>query len=502
MRGLRVVGALGGVLRLFSAALLLPIPVAFAYERADSTLFGLVDVPAMAVVFAASAGVCTLAWVPMRLLGRRRMHEDLLDREAYLTVALAGLLVAAFAMLPFLLSRAVPRPMDAWFEAMSGLTGTGITAIAPGTDLPPSLVWYRAFTQWLGGLGIIVLTVALLSKLTHGGLQLLRSEASAHASTRIQPKIAEVAKGLWRMYGLITVVLVAALTLVLHLHVGMSGHDAAFHGMVATFAAYGTGSFTDPGFAAVLADGWVRVIMGATMLLGATNFTLTFLLLRRGQAKPLLQNPEWRFFLAALATGAALLALLLWRSGTPAGLALDAGGFTAISMATGTGLVHPAAVHFPQAAVLVLLLLILVGGTAGSASGGLKAFRGLVLLRVVGREIRRILHPRAVIPVRVAGRVIPETGVSAVIAFFFTYLILWVLGGFLIAFLEPSLDLTTVSTTVLAALGNVGAGIGVLSDGVWDLRATSKFVLSTLMWFGRMELFAAILVFTPRSWRN
>ncbi|MEA3189959.1 MAG: trk/ktr system potassium uptake protein [Thermoplasmata archaeon] len=502
MRGLRVVGALGGVLRLFSAALLLPIPVALAYEPVDSSLFGVVEVPAMAIVFATAAALCTLAWLPMRLLGRRRAHEDLLDREAYLTVALAGLLVAAFAMLPFLLSRAVPRPVDALFEAMSGLTGTGITTIAPNVDLPPSLIWYRAFTQWLGGLGIIILTVALLSKLTHGGLQLLRTEASAHAATRIQPKIAEVAKGLWRMYGLITVVLVAVLTLVLHLRVGMTGHDAAFHGMVATFAAYGTGAFTDPGFAAVLADGWVRAILAFTMLLGATNFTLTFLLLRRGQAKPILRNPEWRFFLVALGVGAAALAFLLWRAGTPFGVALDGGAFTAVSMGTGTGIAHPAGLAFPHAATLVVILLVLLGGTAGSASGGLKAFRGFVLIRVVNREIRRILHPRAVIPVRVAGRVIPETGVSAVIAFFFTYLILWTCGAFLVAAMEPHLDLTAVSGTVLAALGNVGAGFGPLSDGVWDLHAGSKLVLTALMWFGRMELFAAILVFTPRSWRN
>ncbi|MCA1819824.1 MAG: hypothetical protein LC620_07235, partial [Halobacteriales archaeon] len=196
---LRVTSAIAAMVRLFSFAILIPIPVALAYEGWTKPVLGL-NLPPTVLVFGAAFLVATVFWVPARLLTRRIAGEDLPDREAYLTVAVGWLVVAAFAMLPFLLSRTIGNPVDAYFEAMSGLTGTGASVLGDPSALPASILFWRAFTQWLGGLGIIVLTVALLSKLTHGGLQLFRSDVAGQVPTRIQPRLVEVARGLWRIY--------------------------------------------------------------------------------------------------------------------------------------------------------------------------------------------------------------------------------------------------------------------------------------------------------------
>ncbi len=498
----RILSAIAAITRLFSVALLLPIPVAFAYEPSNANVFG-VAMPSMVLVFLASFAACCGFWIPARLATRRVADDDLLDREAYLTMAVGWLVVTAFAMLPFLLSGAVARPIDAFFEAMSGLTGTGSTAIQGDlADVPASLIWWRAFTQWLGGLGIIILTVALLSKLTHGGLQLFRGEAGASTANRIKPKLAEVARGLWRMYGVITLLFVVILAALVRVRLNTTYKDALFEGMVGTFSAYGNGAFTSFGLEGALHDRWIQILLAAMMVAGATNFTLTFLLVRRAQARPLLNNPEWRFFATwTLAATAVTIALLAWQ-GRGLSAALHDGAFTTISIATGAGL---GAAHFdwPQGGILVLLVLMLVGGTAGSAAGGLKAFRGFVLVRLVGREMRQMLHPRAILPLRVGSRVVPEGAVSAVIAFLFTYLGLWMLGAFLLLLFQPGLDLVGATAASLAALSNVGASFGSMAEtGTAAMEPASKMVLVVLMWLGRLEIFAALLVFLPRSWRN
>ena len=503
---LRVTSAIAGIARLASFALLLPIPVALLYEPwvPNPHLLGIV-VPSTALVFAASFVLDTLFWVPARLVTRRIAHEDLADREAYLTVAIGWLVMGAFAMLPFILSRTIVHPVDAYFEAMSGLTGTGASVLGDPQRLPASILFWRAFTQWLGGLGIIVLTVALLSKLTHGGLQLFRGEVAGQAPTRIQPRLAEIARGLWRIYLAFTLIFIVALAALLHFHTGLDVPQAFLAGMTDTFSAYGNGAFSShPSSVAFYHDAGVEGLLAVMMLAGATNFTLVFVLLRRGRWRPLVQDPELRFFLAWALAAVAAVSLILWQvDRLSPRVALREGAFTAVSLATGTGLANAEYAHWPQAATVILFLLVLVGGTAGSAAGGVKAFRALVLLRTVRRELRRLLHPRAIIPVRVGSRVVAEDTVTAVVAFFFTYLIAWVVGAILLALFEPMFSIDAAAGASLSALGNVGTHFGILaSAGYGSLHPQSKLLLTALMWFGRMEIFAAMLVFTPSSWRD
>lgn len=504
---LRVVSAVASVARLASAALLVPIPIAFAYEEADWALGGL-RVPHTALAFAASAVVACLFWVPARFATRRIAHEDLPERESYVAVALGWLAVAALAMLPFLLSQAIRSPVEAFFEAMSGLTGTGASVLADPSVLPESLLFWRAFTQWLGGLGFIVVIVALLSRLTHGGLQLFRGEVAGQAPTRVQPRLAEVARDLWRIYLAFTLIFIVALAALLHFHAGLDAPTAFLHGMTDTFSAYGNGAFFGhPASVASLDNGFAEALLAVMMLAGATNFTLVFLLLRRGRWRPLAHDPELRFYGAWVGAAVVLVAAILWRLDPayrldPVG-ALRHGAFDAISMATGSGLTTGDYAQWPPAAMMVLFLLILVGGTAGSAAGGVKAFRALLLLRTVRRELRRLLHPRAIIPVRVGRRVVPEETVTAVVAFFFTYLMAWVTGTLLLALFERGLPLEVAAGASLSALGNVGTHFGALAaTGHGELHWYSQVLLTGLMWIGRMEIFAALLVFTPSTWKR
>jgi trk system potassium uptake protein len=500
----RILSAAAAPARWIPVFLLLPLAVCLAFEPRDASLLRTgVLVPRMIEPFVGSALVALGVWAAARFVGRRRAHEDLLEREAYLAVALGWLLATFLASLPFFLSGRMGEA-DALFEAMSGLTGTGMTSLrGPPDQLPVSLLVWRAQLQWAGGLAFIVLTVAVLSRLTHGGLQLLRGEATGSGVSRIRPKVAEVARGLGRLYLALTAVFVVVLFLLYRYRLGLPRREALLEAMVEVFAAYGNGAFTLHLAGTGHHDAWVQAALGLIMVAGATNVTLAFLLVRRGQVRTLFTNPEWRFFLALVGTLATGILLILWRQG-----GLDLAGarsdlFQVVSLATGTGLFAVDYAAWPHAALVLVMLAFLVGGTAGSAAGGIKSFRALLLVKTVVRETRRLVHPRAQVPVRVGRRVVSEETVMAVIAFFFSYLVLWVLGTFLLALAEPSLDLMESASASLAALGNVAGGFGSVGPafGTASLGA-GKAVLAVLMWFGRMEILAAILVFTPQSWRS
>lgn len=522
IRAPRIVSSLAAPLRGIALAMLAPVVVAFLYEPLDTRLFDLVPAPSGAYPFLAAIALCAVVWLPVHLATRKLAQDEIHDREAYLSVALGWIVAALFAGLPFLIAGSL-GPVDSFFEAMSGLTSTGMTALAPGSidafhdlandaahpDTAVSLLFWRATLQWLGGLAFIVLTTALLSRLTHGGLRLF-GDATAGAKGRMRPKIAEVARSLGRIYVAVTITFIVLLYGVLRWHMHLVPKRAALEAIVETFAAYGNGAFTLHHFVPFQTDGWVQLILVLMMIAGATNVTLAFLLLRRRQWRALVGNPEWRFFLTLLAAAITVVGLLLYWAKSRDALALPGldpvrdAAFHVTSVATGTGLWSYNFAYWPAGTLLVLLLVMVVGGSAGSAAGGIKAFRALTLLKLVGRELRRLVHPKAVIPVRVGRRVVAEETVSAVTAFFFTFLIAWFLGTLAIALAEPKLPLADATSASLGAMSNVGTGFGEVAPayGVAHLSLASHAILSILMWFGRMEIFAALLVFTPQSWRN
>lgn len=508
MQPRRVLSAVGDITRIFSFTLAVPFLFAWLYDPRDTLILGRLAVPRHALTFLATFLAATLFWVPVKLLTRDTEDEEMQDREAYLTVGVGWLVLTVIAAIPFWLSGVLPHPADAFFEAMSGLTTTGATVI-PGAleEVPKSIMLWRAQLQYLGGMGIIVLSVALLARLTQGGLQLLQAEAPGPSVTRIRPKLAQTAKTLWLVYAAASLVL-ALLILALLLGRGVGTADALYDAVLHTFTTLSTGGFSNHSTSIAAFDSWLFeavIILG--MLVAGSNFTLLYYLGHR-QWRRLVRDPEWRFFMATVA-GVTLVATgLLWRAAgwawDEALPALRGASFTVTSIATSTGFSTVDFDAWPDAAKTLLLILMLTGATAGSTSGGLKAVRILLLMKIVRRQVRRLLHPRAVIPIRLGGRVLKEETLMTVVAFFFAYLTIAMVGAIFVTATDPVLDLISGTTGAISMMGNTGPALGVLgpTGGYWDLLWSSKLVYAFMMWFGRLEVFAALLLFSPSAWKN
>lgn len=504
IRPRRIFSAVAAALRLFSFSFLIPVVVALLYEPRTVPFLGGLEAPATVAPFLSSFLFAVLVWVPLRLATRKAQDEDLSDREGVLAIGLGWLSATLLATLPFTFTGHTRSPVDAWFEAMSGFTGTASTTLSGYPALPESLVFWRALLPWMGGLAILVLTVAILSRLTHGGMPTLQG-SGVSGGARLKPKLTEAARGLWLMYLCVTGVIALVLAALLWRRHGLDPMDSLFQGLVQAMGAYASGGISDPAGPWPGAGDWaVDGLLVAAMLLGATNFALVFGVLRKGDLRKPFHNPEWRMFAGAYVAGAAVVALLLVRAGSSVGYALHHGAYATASLYTGTGTWIADYAAWPTAILLVLLVAMLAGGSSASTAGGIKAFRWLILGKLVLRELRKILHPKAVVPVRLGPTVVKEEAVAAVMAFFFSYLMLWTVGTIALLALQPSLDATVSAAASASALGNVGGGFGELgpTHGFADLLPASKLVLTALMFLGRLEIFAALILVNPLSWRT
>ncbi len=504
MKPIRILSAIGGISRVFSVLLLLPALVALAYEPWTYGLDGL-KLPRNTVVFVASAAIVAMFWVPVYFATRNVHDEDLQDKEAYLTVALGWIVLTLFAMVPFILSRTLTSPFDAFFEAMSGLTTTGATTISGSLEaVPESVMVWRAMLQYLGGMGIIVLSVALLARLTHGGIQLLQAEAPGPSVTRIRPKLAQTAKTLWMVYALFTVILFGILLFLFRFHIGMDAPAAILDALIHTFTTLSTGGFSNHTASIAYYDSWlVEAVLIVFILIGGSNFTLHYHAVH-GDWRRLVRDPEWRFFMTIYVVSTLAITGMLWRAaGFTIGALRDA-AFTTAAIGTSTGYATADYDAWPDAAKLILIILMFTGATAGSTTGGMKVIRIYLLLKVVKRELRKLLHPRAVIPIRLGGKVIKEEAVMTVVAFFFSFITIWMIGTVLLITTDPIFDLFDGAVAAASMMGNTGPAMGVVgpTDNYAGLMPHSKVILATMMWVGRLEVFTAILLFNPASWRR
>lgn len=499
----RVLSAVGQLVRLFSLTLLVPIPFAFVYEPYDLAM-GALRMPANALVFLASFLVATSVWLPIHVLTRRQRDQDLQEREAYLTVGAGWIAMVLVGMLPFLMSQVIPNPIDAFFETMAGITTTGSTLIQTDLDsIPRSVMLWRALLQYVGGMGIIVLGVALLARLSHGGIQLLAAEAPGPSVTRLRPKLAQTAKILWSVYAIFSGVVFAVL-LAVFLSGDMRLSDAIYDAFIHTFTSLSTGGFNNHSTSIAHFGSWiVELVLLVTMLVAGTNFTLHYHALQ-GDWRRILKDSEWRFYMALFFGITLVVTLLLALDGQGIVSSLRGASFTVASLLTSTGYATADFDTWPDAARFLLLVLMFTGGTAGSTAGGLKVVRILILLKVVRRSFQKLLHPRAVIPIRLGKQTLKDETVWTVIAFFFTYVTLWMVGTLIIVATDPVLGLVDGASAAASAIGNMGPALGVAgpTQGYWDLLPSSKLVLSFLMWAGRLELFAALLLLNPQAWKN
>lgn len=440
--------------------------------------------------FAASAALTLAAGLVLR---RGRRVAGLAPREAFAATALGWVATSAAGALPLLLSGALPSYVDALFEAVSGVTTTGATVIGDVAHLPRSIVLWRALLQWLGGMGIVVLSLALLPQIGAGGMELFKAEAPTPIPERLKPRLRETAHVLWRLYIGLTLLL-----LVLLVGAGMPPFEALVHALTTI----PTGGFsTRPDSVQGFNSPAVELVLAFFMFVSGVNFALLYKAWASRNVRCILRDPEFRAYAAVLGAAAALMAVSLWRSGTYGPLnALRHAAFQAIALVTTTGFATADYASWPPFALLVVLLLMFVGGCAGSTAGGIKVLRHMVVAKHGYREILRLVHPRAVRPVRIGARAVDEGVIAGVLAFVVLYMMLFAAGTVAVA--AYGTDLLTAASAVAGALGNVGPGLGAVGPMATyaSFAPTAKLLLALLMLIGRLEIYTVLVLLIPATW--
>ncbi len=428
--------------------------------------------------------------VVLRRLTQR--PAELQIREAFLTVSLTWVTFSLFGAIPFMISGHIPDLTDAFFETMSGFTTTGATILTDIEALPKSLLLWRNMTQWLGGMGVIALAVAVLPFLGVGGVQLFKAEVPGPIKDRISPRISETAKILWGVYLLFTVVQILLLIL---------GGLSLFDSVCVTFGTLATGGFT-PTNASIAAfpSPYIHYVVIVFMFIAGVNFSLHYWALR-GRFNLYLANPEFRFFLGVtvLAAGLIMTARLIEGESFSEEFFRSA-LFQTISILTTTGFVTHDYEQWPFVTQIILLALMFFGGCTSSTGGGIKNVRILVAFKFMGSEIKKLFHPHGVFPIRTGDRTVPERLVSNIIGFIALYILIFFLGVMALASL--GLDIDTSIGAVAATIGNVGPGIGGVGpvENYAHLPVLGKWILSFLMLVGRLEIFTVLVIFTRPFW--
>lgn len=478
-----VLHIVGLFLMVLGATMLLPLVYALLHgpDEPAPLLFGAL----------ACAGV---GFALFRLL--RRPDTELSVREGVLLVALIWAGVCLFGALPFLFSPYFDSLTDAVFESASGFTTTGATILPDVEVLPRGLQFWRCFTHWLGGMGIVLLGVAILPLLGTGGMHMYRAEFSGAKSERLKPRIMETALALYKIYLLLTL----GEFLLLWQWGGMSAFEAACH----SFSTLGTGGFSSrtasvAGFDSPLVE-WIIIVF---MALAGMNFTLHYRLFREHQVRRFFSDIELRAYLGLLGGSVLVIFLtLVLKTGYGAGEALRAAAFQAVSIITTTGFVTDDFERWAPLAQLLLLSLMFVGGCTGSTAGGLKVFRFLLLQRVVRRQFRLIVEPRAVFAIRLGGQVVPEDTVRVLLNLLFLAFVVFVTASLTLA--ATGVDVLTSIAAVAACTFNVGPGLGQVGpvDNYAHLTSLAKWTLSFCMICGRLEFFSALVIFLPSFWKK
>ncbi|MDE2453874.1 MAG: TrkH family potassium uptake protein [Burkholderiales bacterium] len=484
MGTLAVVALVGRMVVLF--ALLMLVPLAFAFGGHDAAQPAFVD--ALLVTLG-----CGLA---MSLL-TRRFRRELQPRDGFVLVGMTWALLPAFGALPLVLAVPGLSLTDAYFEAMSGFTATGATALSGLDALPLSVNVWRCFMMWVGGLGIIVLAVAILPMLGVGGTQLFKAETTGPVKDqKLTPRIADTARAIWVAYGLLSVACFGA-----YRWAGMSWADAFMH-MNTTVSLGGFSSHdASLGHWHSLAIESVAVVF---MLLSGVNLQLYFASWRARSPVPLWRNTEARAFIGVLAGSIALISLYLSAQGAHPDflLALRHTVFHVVSVATTTGYATYDYAQWPLFAPLWIIMLGCFATCAGSTGGGIKMVRLLLLLEQARREMVRIVHPNVINPVVLGGRVVSDRVMQGVIAFMMAYGA--TLIGLTLLLLFSGLDVVTAFTAVIACVNNIGPGLGEVGPAVnyGGLSDFQTWVCTFAMMLGRLELLSVLVLFTPAFWRK
>ncbi|MEE4254659.1 MAG: TrkH family potassium uptake protein [Desulfuromusa sp.] len=421
--------------------------------------------------------------------------KELTVREGFAVVTFGWTVFAIFGALPYLISGAIISPLDAIFETMSGFTTTGSTILTEIEAMPQSLLFWRSLTHWLGGMGIIVLSLAILPMLGVGGMQLFKAEVPGPTADRLKPRIQDTAKMLWGVYVLLT----AGETLLL-MFGGMSFFDALCH----SFATLATGGFSTRNSSVAAYDSsYIDGVITLFMILAGINFALHFQVLR-GKAREFFQSEELRVYLGIILVSTIVIMFFNWSAGTyhQFGQNLRYSIFQVSSIMTTTGFGTADFELWPVVAQYILLLLMFIGGCAGSTGGGMKVARILLLFKHAQVQVFRLIHPRAIRLVKLGNRPVDKEVLQAILGFFALFIGIFVIGSLLVA--ASGMDIVSAGSAVIACLANIGPGLGSVGpvDNFANVPAFGKTVLIVCMLMGRLELFTVLVLFFPSFWRK
>jgi len=472
---------LGVLLMIFSMTLLLPIAVSVWFNDHNYMTFLL----GFGVAFSAGMAI----WLPVY-----RSKAELGTRDGFLITALFWLVLATFGAIPLFLSDGLSLSItDAFFESVSGLTTTGATVITGLDALPPSILFYRQQLQWFGGIGIIVIAVAILPMLGIGGMQLYRAEVPGPVKdNKLTPRITETAKALFAMYLVFTIACALAYKIS-----GMSWFDAVCH----AFSTISNGGFSTHD-ASILHFNSPAVMMvcSAFMLIGGVSFALHFFVWRKKSIVQYFADDEFRFYITWLIIGSVITVAYLASSKTFSFQdSFFLGIFNFVSTMTTAGFANNFS-SFPSFLPYLIFLFAFVGGCASSTGGGLKSIRVLLLYKQGMREIHRLIHPNAVISVKVGKITVPDRVIEAVWGFFAMYVVSF--AAMFIVLMATGLDLRTAFLAVGACITNLGPGMGDAALHYGDINGPAKWVLCFAMLLGRLEVFTLLVILTPAFWRR
>jgi trk system potassium uptake protein TrkH len=474
---------LGLLLMMFSFTMLPPVIIALIFGEHAWVHF----VESFGLTLAAGLVI----WLPVH-----RSRKDLRLRDGFLVVAAFWTVLGTFGAAPFFLAESITMSFtDAVFESISGLTTTGATVLTGLDDLPRSILYYRQQLQWLGGMGIIVLAVAVLPMLGVGGMQLYRAETPGPVKdTKLTPRITETAKALWYVYLAFTIACAAS-----YIAAGMGWFDALCH----AFSTVAIGGFSTHDLSiGYFNSSIVDIVAIVFMFAAGINFSLHFYAWRYVSIKHYSLDPEFRAYTSILVALSVLViaGLFYHQSYTTPGATVINGLFQAVSIATTTGFTTANYSIWPAALPVLLIFASFIGGSAGSTAGGIKVIRCLLIYKQGVREIARLVHPSAEIPVKLGNKAVQFRVVDAVWGFFSVYIVVFVV--LMLAMMATGLDQVTAFSAIAATLNNLGPGLGDVAAGFMTVSDPAKWIAIAGMLLGRLEIFTLLVLITPTFWRH
>lgn len=467
----------GKTLMVEAATMLLPLAVCLYYR--ENPIPFLLTIPLLVVV-----GF---------LLSLLKSNDHFFPREGFFAVALIWLLVSATGALPFYFSGYFPTYIDCFFESVSGFTTTGASILTAVEPLPRGILFWRSFMHWLGGMGVLILTIALLPSLGARTLHLMKAESPGPVVSKLVPKSSQSSKILYGIYCGLTIIEVILLRIA-----GMPWYDSLVH----AFGTAGTGGFSVKNISiAAYNSPAIEIIITVFMLLFSVNFALYFLLLR-GKFKQVFQSDELRFFLVVVFLSITLISVNIWNLYPTGGEAVRHAAFQVGSIISTTGYASADFNLWPEFSRIMLVLLMFIGACAGSTGGAIKCSRVLLLLRCIHREIRQVIHPRAVNVVKLDGHVLEESSLRSVHIFFSAYMII-TLGATLLVSLDD-FSFGSTFTAVVACIGNIGPGLELVGPmgNYASFSLFSKTILSLCMIVGRLEILPILVLFSGNAWKR